>query len=136
MCQAIATSILFIWLVRFNTYCSEVNTLNFFENVFKTSLENTQNKTTVIYQLFATICFFSFASVFKSPNFLAWNPRIYYRKNSAETDNKKFRDKSEIAPLNFIVLVSVLDSCVLQLCYFVHKVYSHLKIFDFSGHTI
>ena len=44
-------------------------------------------------------------------------PRIYYRKNSAEIVSEKFRDKSEIAPLNFIVLrcvwTVVFYSCVI-----------------------
>ena len=31
-------------------------------------------------------------------------PRIYCRKNSADTVSEEFRDKSEIVPLNFIVL--------------------------------
>ena len=37
--------------------------LNVFQVIFKTSLENTQNKTTVIYLLFAAICYFSIKSV-------------------------------------------------------------------------
>ena len=47
--------------------------LNVFESNFKTSLENTQNKTTAIYLLFATIHYFSFESVCKSPNSIALN---------------------------------------------------------------
>ena len=47
--------------------------LNIFKNIFEISLKNTQNKTTVIYLLFATIRYFWFASVCKSRNFLALN---------------------------------------------------------------
>ena len=47
--------------------------MNVFENIFKTNLENTQNKTNVICLLFATIRYFSLESVCKSLNFLALN---------------------------------------------------------------
>ena len=105
--------------------------LNVFENIFKTSLENTQSKTTVIYLLFAAICHFSFESVCKSPNSLALNASYLLLKEQCWGISENFRDKSEIASLNFIVLCWVLDSCGLQLCYFVHKVYSDLKMFWF-----
>ena len=58
---------------------------------------------------------------------------IYCLNKSSVIANEEFRHKSEIAHLNFVVLsymllVGWLDGCVLQLCYFVHKIYSHLKI--------
>ena len=58
---------------------------------------------------------------------------IYCLNKSSVIANEEFRHKSEIAHLNFVVLsymllVGWLDGCVLQLCYFVLKIYSHLKI--------
>ena len=38
-------------------------------------------------------------------------PRTYYRKNSAEIVSEKFRDKSEIAPLNFKFYVAFGQLC-------------------------
>ena len=74
VCKAIATLVFCLYgCVRFTICYSEVITLNVFENIFETSLENTQNKTTVIYLLFATIRYFWSASVYKSPNFSALN---------------------------------------------------------------
>ena len=109
--------------------------LNVFENIFKTTRENTQNKTTVTYQLFATIHHFSFESVCKSLNSFTLNALYLLLKEQCWTISERFRDKSEIAPLNFIVQCWVLNSCVLQLCYFVRKVYSDLKIFWFISWT-
>ena len=116
--------------------------LNVFENIFEASLKNTQNKTTVIYLLFATICYFSFASVCKSPNFLALNALLVFTvvKNSAETVSEEFRDKSEIAPWNFVVLRYMLRFG--QLCFTIVLLCSQSLqsskdiLIDFPGHTI
>ena len=62
--------------------------------------------------------------------------RICYRKNRVETVSEKFRDKSEIVPLNFIVIRCFLDSCftVVLLC---SQSLQSLKdiLIDFPEHT-
>ena len=61
-------------------------------------------------------------------------PRVYCLENSAKTINEEFRDKSKIAPLNFVVLCYMLSlwrvvfySCVILFGFCSYNSWSCLK---------